>query len=218
MRPAPEIIPAILTDNPVTLHAQLAALAGQTSWVHIDILDNTLVPGKTVPINQLTRTSKAVSLEIHLMVSNPEQSFEQCAIIGAKRVIVHAAAVSDITSTKTLAANYGLELVVAFDPDQNIEAIMPVLQKADAIQIMGVTPGAQGQSLIPGTIEKIHQLRRRWPDLVIAVDGGLNAKTIGSAAASGADRLIVGSAITASADYAAALAELKKQVTIALEE
>src|SRR3989338_6300357 len=84
-----KIIPAILTQDPADLRQKLELFQGHTKWMHIDIMDGTLVPGRTVNLFELGEASKFFNLEIHLMVADPFKYFEDCSSIGAKRVIFH---------------------------------------------------------------------------------------------------------------------------------
>lgn len=208
-----EIIPAILTDNPVVLQTQLSNLIGHTSWVHFDIIDDTLVPGKTVPIHLLGAVPKELSLEVHLMVAQPERYFELCAIIGAKRVIVHTAAVNDMAALQTLAQKHGFELVVAVDPAEKVEDVMLTLAQAKTVQLMSVTPGAQGQAFIPETLDRIRMLHAALPKTEIAIDGGITLANVSEVVAAGAQRLVVGSAIIGGDDPATALQAFQGKAT-----
>lgn len=206
-----EIIPAILTDNPVAFQTQLSHVIGRTTWVHVDIMDGTLVPSKTIPIHLLSATPKELSLEVHLMVAQPERYFELCAIIGAKRVIVHAAALKAIDGVQSLAQLHGFELVVAINPDQQLEDAMLIAAQVTAVQLMAVMPGAQGQEFIPITLERIKTLHAALPQKPIAVDGGLTLQTIEDVVRAGAQRLVIGSAIMHATDPIAALTQFQER-------
>lgn len=203
-QPSIEIIPAILTDNPVTLQTQISTFLGKAEWIHIDILDDTLAPGTTVPIHMLGAAPKELSLEVHLMVIQPERYFELCAIVGAKRVIVHAKALITATDVMTAATKHGFELCIAIDPDQKIEETLLAIAPASCVQVMGVHPGKQSQEYLSETTERIKTIHAALPKVTLAIDGGMTLERVPEVMAAGVQRIVVGSAIVAAEDPIAA--------------
>jgi ribulose-phosphate 3-epimerase len=102
------------------------------------------------------------------------------------------------------------------NPATPLDALRWVLEYLDFVLVMGVNPGFGGQAFIPGTLEKVRQIRRLIADkgltTLIEVDGGVSSKTIASIASAGADVFVAGSAIFGSNDYSAAIRSLKEPI------
>ena len=209
----PKIVPAILTDSKSDLQHTLDQLAGLTSWLSIDIADGVFVGQVTLSPAALAEVKIPFKLELHLMVNNPSSYLADCHKLGAQRVIFHIEAAGDTALTIDETKQYGLEVGLALNPETDLKEVTPFIDKVDAILLLAVNPGRQGQSFIPETIDRIKRLRIMAPKIKIEVDGGLNDQTIKAVAAAGADILVIGSAITKQDDVKAAIKNLKNQLS-----
>jgi ribulose-phosphate 3-epimerase len=194
-----KIIPAILTADPAELRDKLELLKGNSSWVHIDIMDGKFVPNSSINLFELGEAYQFFNLEIHLMVEHPEKYFEDCSAIAAKRVVYHWEALQNVPKQD-------FQTGVAINPETPIPHFT---EKPDSLLIMGVHPGFQGQAFVPEVLAKIKQAPA---DVLVGVDGGMNAEHIKQAFELGADYAVVGSSIWKSPDPMATFKEFNESV------
>ncbi len=207
-----QIIPAILTDHKQELREQLERLSGLTDWLSIDIADGVFVDSVTLTPADLAEFNIPFKLELHLMVNNPQSYFLACNKLGAKRVIFHVEADGDVRQLLGQIKLYDFEVGLALNPHTELKAVAPFVEEVDAILLLAVWPGRQGQEFIPETIERIKRLKVIAPHVKIEVDGGVNRNNIKEVAAAGADILIVGSAIVGQSDYRQAIQSLESSI------
>lgn len=206
------VIPAILTSDPKELRDGLKVLKGHTNWVQIDIMDGTFVPSSSVNLFELGEASQIFYIEIHLMVESPEKYLEDCKGIGAKRVIFHLEAAKDPDEVLQKMQEYGFQKEIAINPSTPVLKLAPYIQKLDAVLVMSVNPGFQAQEFIPGVLTKIPEIRQLKQDILIGLDGGINAENITKVFAAGADYVGVGSAVMKTPDPAVALRHLEEMI------
>lgn len=150
----------------------------ENGWVHIDIIDGKFADNVTIGPEIIGKYSTKLKIELHLMVENPKEIIDKLESVDLGRIITHIEA-----------SNKGSNLALnPQTPAASLEGLNP-----ECILIMAVHPGKQGQKFIPETLEKIKEVRKSYPNILIGVDGGVtpeNAKLIVDA---GADYLVVGS-------------------------
>ncbi|OGE38923.1 hypothetical protein A3B42_04070 [Candidatus Daviesbacteria bacterium RIFCSPLOWO2_01_FULL_38_10] len=197
-QPKPEIIPAILSQTIEQFQEDLQKLINSknlsSGWVHVDFMDNQLVPNQSILPEDLVGVNFGnLKKEAHLMVKNPETWIKKLLDLGFERIIIHMESQGNIAAYLKLIKNAGAKAVLAINPETSIEKFNEFVLSADGVMVMGVHPGFQGQSFVPETIDKISKIKsQNWP-VKIEVDGAVkdtNAKQILQA---GADTLISGS-------------------------
>ena len=212
-----EIVPAILADSPAELDRLLSALkAAGATRVHLDIIDGSLIRGRTVTgYRELAGRDVGMLLDIHLMVDRPDEH-----IIGwdrvpnVARVIAHVEAHGDPKRMAADCAAEKREWWGAINPDSPLEWLSTA-GLAECMQgalFMTVDPGAQGRPFRTDVPERIRTWRKSHPDMPIMVDGGITPVTAHTCAAAGAGILVSGSFVVRAADPAAALRELSASV------
>lgn len=205
-----KVIPAILSVDPADLRAKLELLKGHTNWIHLDIMDGKFVPNTSVSLFELGEAYQFFNIEIHLMVSDPREYFKDCDEVGAKRVIFHYEAASNIQEVLEKAKHHQFHIGIALNPETPAERITPHIQDIDSILLLSVNPGFQGQEFIPDVLKKIPEIRRLKQDILIGLDGGINAENIKGVFEAGVDYAGVGSAAMKSADPVVALRHLEE--------
>src|SRR3989338_295155 len=197
-QPKPEIIPAILSQTIEQFQEDLQKLINSknlsSGWVHVDFMDNQLVPNQSILPEDLVGVNFGnLKKEAHLMVKNPLNWVKKLLKLGFERIIVHLEAAGAIKTYLKLIRDHGAMAVLAINPETKVEKLNEFVSLLDGVLVMGVHPGFQGQSFVPGTIDKISKIKsQNWP-VKIEVDGAVkdtNAKQILQA---GADTLISGS-------------------------
>jgi len=204
------IIPAILTETSDEAITQIQQLAPVVEWVQIDVLDGTFLPAQTGTLSDFIGKTADVSVEVHLMVSEPEKYFETCEELGAKRVFFHYEAVPDARMTLEAMHGYGFEKGLVINPATTVEQIEPYLGAVDAMLVMTVEPGRQGAPFVPSALAKVEQIKAIDPYLPVSVDGGVSPENIEKVRETGVDAAGVGSAISRAQDPAAAFQQLQE--------
>jgi ribulose-phosphate 3-epimerase len=211
--PRTPIVPAIIPNSA----AEVIDFAAKVSFVtelHIDIVDGEFVPAVSWPIIPAdsplavkSHTDK-FTLEVDLMMKNPIPAAREWEKAGADMIVFHVETI-DRVSFEDFCKHSAVSVGIAFHGVTTIDSIKPYLSYADYIQVMGIEEiGAQGQPFSPKTCEKIEMLKALYPHLPVSVDGSVNSETIKAIIKAGADRVIVGSALSSAADMSMAYEEL----------
>lgn len=209
-----EIIPAILTDDPAELERLLQALkAAGATRVHLDIMDDTLVPGRTITgYEQLAGRDLGVKLDVHLMVSRPgEQVPHWDGVHDVERFMVHVESEGDLEHVSLECAKRDRQFWAAINPDTPLAKLTGLSCHLDGAMFMTVVPGVQGRPFRADVLESIKLLKAER-DLPVMVDGGINPTTASQCVAAGAMHLVSGSFVVTSSDPAKALADLRAAV------
>lgn len=213
---SPWILPSMLLCDFGNLEREIRQLeeAGAPG-LHLDVMDGVFVPNMTygMPIVEACRKLTSLPLDVHLMIAKPEQYAEAFVDAGASVVTFHAEAVDDARPTLEKIKAKGAGAGVVINPETAVAEIEPVLELCDVVLVMSVKAGFGGQSFQPQVLEKVGQIRSQSkPEMIVAMDGGINDATIGDCAAAGTDWFVVGSGIFRSqkhgSDYRSALSEL----------
>ena len=183
---------------------------------HLDVMDGHFVPNLTygMPLVETVRRLTDLPLDVHLMISNPADRVGDFANAGADMITIHVEAIEDPRSVLDQIRDAGLRTGLAINPDTPVGVLERALESCDMVLVMSVPPGYGGQTFRPDVLDKIRDLKRRT-HVVVEVDGGINASTIGSCAQAGADIFVAGSAIFRSPNYKDAIVDLRKLVTAA---
>lgn len=214
----PAVLPSLLLCDFGDLKGELGRLedAG-TRVLHLDVMDGHFVPNLTygMPVVEGLRRHTELPLDVHLMISDPIRYAKPMAEAGATSLTFHAEAVEDTVEAAGKLRELGVGVGVTLNPDTPLEAIEPCLDDVDLVLVMSVDAGFGGQSFNPVALEKLRTLRERRPELMLEIDGGINAETIFAARQAGCDLFVVGSAIFRKGDYGAAIAELEAAIATA---
>jgi ribulose-phosphate 3-epimerase len=214
-----KIAPSILAADFARLGEQVQAVeqAG-ADWIHIDVMDGRFVPNITMGplVVAALRRVTDLPLDVHLMIVEPERYVDAFAAAGADSISVHLEASPNLHRTLQQIWQAGCRAGVAINPHSPASLLQEVLPMVDIVNVMTVNPGFGGQSFIPSMTGKIRQLRQMAQqvgrDVLIEVDGGINAESAPTAMQAGANVLILGSAVFKHADGAAAGVQQIQQV------
>ncbi|MDX1650529.1 MAG: ribulose-phosphate 3-epimerase [Myxococcota bacterium] len=222
MSPPVRIAPSILACDFGHLADEVRAVTGAgADWIHVDVMDGHFVPNLTLGpvVVEAARAATALPLDVHLMIEAPERSLEAYVRAGADRVGVHVETCPHLHRTVAQIKEAGAAACVVLNPATPAAWVEPILPDVDQILVMSVNPGFGGQSFIEAVLPKVAWLRRRIDEQGLAVeieiDGGIGPATVGRAAAAGANVFVAGTAVFGQADYAAAIAALRKEAEAA---
>lgn len=190
-----QIIPAILSTTEEDFvrdisRYQKSSLNG--GWVHIDLADNIFVQNGTIRPSVTAKYPTNLHKEAHLMVSRPLEWVDELFESGFKRIILHIES-EDAAKCIETAKEKGLQVGLAIKNETSLDKLEPFTDKIDAVLVMGVVPGFQGQQFIPASLDKIRQLKSKDLKARIGVDGSVKDDNIKEIVEAGADFVIVGS-------------------------
>lgn len=175
--------------------------------LHLDVMDGHFVPNLTfgLPIIKQIKDISKIPLDVHLMVSNPQNYLEILADWGIEYVSIHQEVVHHLHRQISVLKSNKVKAGIALNPTTPVETILPILPELDFVLLMSVNPGFGGQKFLPLVYKKITELRNVAasinPDLEIEVDGGVNSDNAPKLVEAGVDILVSGSYIFGSTDY-----------------
>jgi len=211
-----QIVPSILSADFARLGEDIHKVEqGGATMLHIDIMDGHFVPNLTVgpPVVRSVRAITRMTLDVHLMVSDPDKYAPIFIEAGADQVSVHLEAARHLDGTLRSIQSEGIPAGVVLNPATPVSALEDVLGLADYVLIMSVNPGFGGQRFIPHALDKIRALDRRRRELglnfAIEIDGGVNRENVADIVRAGCDWLVSGASVFRSADPAATVAEMR---------
>ncbi len=210
------IAPSILASDFCNLEREIRSIedAG-ADWVHVDVMDGHFVPPVTIGAPVVARLARVtrLPLDVHLMITNAEESVDSYIDAGASIVTVHVEAVRHLDRVLSHIRSKGVLAGVSLNPATPLSTLEWVLELADLFLIMSVNPGYGGQAFIPSALQKIRQLRNmlneRGVVRHIEVDGGVTPTNAGALVEAGANALVAGTAVFASSDRTAAIQALR---------
>jgi ribulose-phosphate 3-epimerase len=216
MSRAPRIAPSILASDFARLGEEVQSVeTAGADCIHVDVMDGHFVPNITIGPDVVAALARvtALPLDVHLMIEAPERYVERFVAAGATTLGVHVEACPHLHRTIGQIHEAGARASVTLNPGTPAVAVEPVLGEVDQVLVMTVNPGFGGQQFIEAALPKLRTLRlwidERGLDVALEVDGGIDTKTIGRAAAAGADVFVAGTAIFKTPDYAGAIAALR---------
>ncbi|MDY5824528.1 MAG: ribulose-phosphate 3-epimerase, partial [Candidatus Coprenecus sp.] len=153
-------------------------------------------------------------LDAHLMIVDPDRYVAELASMGVSYVSVHYEACNHLHRSLQNIRSHGMKAGVALNPHTPASVLEYVLEYADFVLVMSVNPGFGGQSFIESSLRKIAEIKAmivsKGLSTLIQVDGGVNLKNAGALKESGADSIVVGSAITSAEDPVSVISALKR--------
>ena len=222
-RNPPLIAPSILSADFARLGDEVrAVLDAGADQIHFDVMDNHYVPNLTIgPLvcAALRKHGITAPIDVHLMVRPVDRLVEDFAAAGASWISFHPEASDHVDRTIGLIRQHGCKAGLVLNPASPLGWLDYTLEKLDFVLVMSVNPGFGGQSFIHAALPKLRQVRKRIDalgrDIRLEVDGGIKVDNIRDAAEAGADTFVAGSAIFGSADYAATILQLRKELAAA---
>lgn len=211
-----KIAPSLLASDFTRIAEEIKAIeAAGADILHLDVMDGHFVPNLTfgLPIIKQIKNICSIPLDVHLMVTNPEDYLEPLTKLGVEYISIHQEAVLHLHRQVSVIKEGSSKAGIALNPATPIETIYPILEDLDFVLLMSVNPGFGGQRFLPLVYNKIKKLRaictERDIDLEIQIDGGVNDQIAPKLIAAGADILVAGSYIFSKVDYKAQIESIR---------
>lgn len=193
------IAPSILAADFANLQRDIEMInKSNADWFHIDIMDGVFVPNISfgMPVLEAIVRHTQKTIDVHLMIIDPDRYIKTFASIGANILTVHYEACTHLHRTLQAIKAEGMRAGVALNPHTSIDLLEDVINDIDVVCLMSVNPGFGGQSFIENTYSKIEKLKaliiRKNAQTIIEIDGGVTDKNARQLVESGADVLVAG--------------------------
>ncbi len=207
------ISPSILSADFANLERDIKLVENAgADWLHIDVMDGHFVPNITigVPVVKSIKKVTNLPLDVHLMIENPEKYIEAFANAGADILTFHYEAVNNVESIVKMIKSAGVKAGMSIKPKTPAKTILQYLDILDLLLVMTVEPGFGGQKFMDDCAQKIPLIKENAPEnLIIQVDGGINAETARICTNYGANSLVAGNYIYKSGDISYAISSLR---------
>ncbi len=210
------IAPSILTADFLHLESEIEMLnSSEADLLHLDIMDGVFVPNLTFgfPVIRQIKSVAKKTLDVHLMIVDPDRYLEAYREAGADWLTVHYEACTHLHRTIHRIKELGMKPAVSLNPHTDVSLLENILPDLNMVLIMSVNPGFGGQKFIEQSYAKIRKLKKMiteaGADTLIQVDGGVTETNIGSLIEAGVDVFVVGNTIFSASDPLQVITNLK---------
>ena len=209
------IAPSMLACDFGNLNREIEMVnKSEAKWFHIDVMDGVFVPNISfgTPIMNILKKNAKKTLDVHLMIVNPDNYLENFAELGADILTVHFEACTHLHRTVQRIKDLKMKAGVALNPHTPISSLKSIIKDLDLVCIMSVNPGFGGQSFIEETYDKVKELKslieNQNSKAIIEIDGGVNSQNAKKLIECGANALVAGSFVFKSKNPTETISEL----------
>jgi ribulose-phosphate 3-epimerase len=211
------LAPSVLSADFGNLQRDIEMINGSDAdWFHVDIMDGVFVPNISFgfPVMQILKKHAIKTLDVHLMIVEPDRYIQRFAETGANILTVHYEACTHLHRTLAEIKKHGMKAGVSLNPHTPVSLLSDIIQDCDLVLIMSVNPGFGGQKFIENTYQKIRELKNliksKNANTVIEIDGGVTLDNAPALIAAGADILVAGNTVFSAENPVQMMADLKK--------
>ena len=208
------IAPSILSSDFANLEFEIKRLEENgADWVHVDVMDGHFVPNLTIgaPVVKALKRVASIPLDVHLMIENPEKYIKDFALAGSNYITFHYEATKEKTiQVIELIKSFGVNVGISIKPKTSAKEIKDFINLVDVVLAMTVEPGFGGQKFMADCADKIKEIKSyAQNDIIIEVDGGINAETAQYCKNLGANALVAGNYVFTAENMKEAIASLR---------
>ena len=212
-----EILPSILSADFARLADEIAKVeSAGIHMLHLDVMDGHFVPNLTIgpPVVKSIRKATKLTLDLHLMIEDPDRFAPVFIEAGADQISVHQETCPNLDRTLRMIQSEGARAGVVINPATPVSVLDEVLEFVDYVLVMSVNPGFGAQRFLPNSLRKIRTLDLKRRELgvqfAIEIDGGVSPENIGDVIRAGCDWVVAGSSIFDSADPGATVTRMQQ--------
>jgi len=212
-----KIAPSILSADFSCLRDEIQKVeAAGADWLHVDVMDGHFVPNITIGpvVVEWVRKVTKIPLDVHLMITDPDQYAPQFIKAGADCVSIHPDTCVDPVATLEHIRDLGAKASIAVNPDVPLSKVENCFGAIDMVLMMTVFPGFGGQAFIPEVLPKIEEVRNRIEQnkqsILVEVDGGIKIDNIGRVVRAGGEIIVSGSGIFKTSNYAETIVQMRR--------
>jgi ribulose-phosphate 3-epimerase len=212
-----EIVPSILSADFARLADEIAKVeSAGVHMLHLDVMDGHFVPNLTIgpPVVKSIRKATKLTLDLHLMIEDPDRFAPVFIEAGADQLSVHQETCPNLDRTLRMIQSEGARAGVVINPATPVSVLAEVLEFVDYVLVMSVNPGFGAQRFLPNSLRKIRTLELKRRELgvqfAIEIDGGVSPENIGDVIRAGCDWVVAGSSIFDSADPGATVTQMQQ--------
>lgn len=194
------IAPSVLAADFANLQRDVEMInSSEADWFHIDIMDGLFVPNISfgMPVLQAIAKHAKKTIDVHLMIVDPDRYIKEFAALGANNLTVHYEACTHLHRSLQAIKAEGMKAGVALNPHTSVDLLADVIMDVDLVCMMSVNPGFGGQSFIENTYHKVKRLKQlieeKGASTLIEIDGGVTSANAKALVRAGADVLVAGS-------------------------
>jgi len=209
------IAPSMLACDFGNLYSEIEMVNNsEANWFHIDVMDGVFVPNISfgTPIMKVLKDNAKKTLDVHLMIVNPDNYIENFAELGADILTVHYEACNHLHRTVQRIKDLKMKAGVAINPHTPISTLKSIIKDLNLVCVMSVNPGFGGQSFIESTYDKVKELKslikEQNSNAIIEIDGGVNSQNAKKLTDCGANALVAGSFVFKSENPTQTISEL----------